>query len=101
MTNAYRLHSLPYSTHQGIVARVRCQVGNSRNDTEGPQIGGSTILDETRRSRLILEILPSTWWAQATSIGTNSSQNCPNSARLLNNPRAKGIMSREVLPHPR
>jgi hypothetical protein len=97
MTNAYRLHSLPYSTHQGIVARVRCQVGNSRNDTEGPQIGGSTILDETRRSRLILEILPSTWWAQAISIRTSCSQNCPNSARLWNDPRRTGITGCRVI----
>jgi hypothetical protein len=99
MTNAYRLHGLPYSMHQGIVARVRSQVGNSRHDTDGPQIGGSTILDERKRSRLVLEILPSMWWAQAISSGTSCSQNTPNSARLLNNPPTRGTVRREAPLH--
>jgi hypothetical protein len=74
--NAYRLHGLPYSMHQGIVARVKCQVGNSRHDTDGPQIGGSTILDERKRSRLVVEILPSMWWAHLDSNQEPSGYEC-------------------------
>jgi hypothetical protein len=39
------------------------------------------------------------WWTQAVSVGTNCSQNCRNSARLLSNPRTTVTVSSQVLLH--
>ena len=39
------------------------------------------------------------WWTKAVSAGTNCSQNCRNSARLLSNPRTTVTVSSQVLLH--